>query len=99
MKISTPVVFPAAIGAIVAGALPHDILANLRVVDAGTGETIDRVLEADVAAGKLARHEVKDGNLVREGDAFKIIEEERAIRIEWIVPPSVTIAADEEGNS
>ena len=78
---------------IVAGALPNDIARNLRVVDADSGETIERVLDADADAGTLRRHEVTDGNLVREGDSFRVVEEKRAIRIEWIEPP----IADEGG--
>ncbi len=74
---------------IVAGGLPNAVAANLRVVDAGTGETIDRVLDADSDAGTVRRYAVEDGNLVREGDSFKVVDEKRKIRIEWIEPPIV----------
>lgn len=72
---------------IVAGGLTNDVAANLRVVDAATGETIERVLDADADAGKVSRYAVEDGNLIREGDSFKIVDEDRAIRIEWIDSP------------
>ena len=71
---------------IVAGALSADVAAQLRVVDAKTGEPIERVLDADADAGTVRRYAVEDGNLVRDGDSFAIVEEERAIRIEWIEP-------------
>jgi hypothetical protein len=83
----TKLTSPAAPTAIAADALPNDILANLHVVDAATGETIARVLEADATTGKVRRYAIEDGNLVREGDAFKIVDETREIRIEWIVVP------------
>jgi len=83
---------------VIAGGLPEDVAANIRIVDAGTGETIPGVLEADVEAGKVTRYDVEGGNLVREGDAFKTVEEKRAIRIEWIKPPLVAEAeADAKG--
>lgn len=88
MKKTKPTALVAAPTMIVAGGLPNDIAANLRVVDAGTGETIERVLDADADAGTLRRHKVVDGNLVREGDSFKIVDEKRAIRIEWIEQPT-----------
>lgn len=78
---------------IVAGSTPNDVARNLRVVDADTGETIERVLDADANAGTLRRHAVKDGNLVREGDSFVVVDESRKIRIEWIEPPIVEEAA------
>ena len=79
---------PPAPTAIVGGALPNDVLANLRVLDAETGLPIERVLDADAAAGTVRRYEVVDGNLVREGDSYKIVDEQRAIRIEWISAPT-----------
>ena len=88
---------PAPPTAIASDALPNDILANLRVVDAATGETIARVLEADCSTGNVRRYAIEDGNLVREGEAFKIVDETREIRIEWIeVPVDPTDAADAE---
>ncbi len=78
---------PAAPTAIVSDALPNDILANLRVVDAATGEEIARVLEADAETGKVRRYAIVEGNLVRKDDAFEIVDEARDIRIEWIVAP------------
>lgn len=89
MKKPTPVALVAAPTIIVAGALPNAVAANLRVVDAGTGETIERVLDADSDAGTVRRYAVKDGNLVREGDSFKVVDEKRDIRIDWIDPPIV----------
>jgi len=78
---------------VIAGGLPADLAANIRVVDARSGDTITNVIEADADKGMVRRHEVVDGNLVREGDAFKVLEEKREIRIEWIDPP-VALAAD-----
>lgn len=66
---------------------PAEICANLRIVDAGTGEPIERVIRADAGAGTVSRYRVEEGNLVREGDLFATVDEERAIRIEWIDPP------------
>ncbi len=77
----------AAVTAIAAGETSDDVLRNVRVVDAATGEEIIRVISADAVAGTVTRFVVEDGNLVREGDAFTTVTEERAIRIEWIVPP------------
>lgn len=61
-----------------------DLVAKVRVVDAETGRAIDKVISADVDAGTVRRYAVEHGNLVRQGDHFKVLEEERAIRIEWI---------------
>jgi hypothetical protein len=57
---------------------------RLRVVDAETGKTIRHVLEVDTEKGKLSRHEIHKGNLVRDGDSFKVVTEDRATRLEWI---------------
>jgi len=69
-----------------------DALASaMRVVDAKSGEAIAQVIEADADAGKLRRYAVEDGLLVREDNAFKIIDEDRAIRIEPVAgetPPA-----------
>lgn len=65
------------------GETPASICSRLRIVDAETGEPIRKVIEADADKGKLIRFAVEDGALVREGDRFKMIEEDRAIRIEW----------------
>ena len=96
MKKSNPAV-PAAPTVITVAALPAETASNLRVVDAATGDTIARVIEADAEKGTVRRFEVEDGNLVRDGDSFKIVEEERKIRIEWIDPPVAgdDAAADE----
>lgn len=72
------------------------VCANVRVVDAKTGETIERVRRYDVDAGQVSRFEVEDGNLVREGDDYKLIDEARAIRVEWIDPPAAEPVPDEE---
>ena len=55
----------------------------LKVVDAGTGREIAQVIEADAQKGTVKRFAVEKGNLVRDGDTFVIVEEERAIRIDW----------------
>ncbi len=89
MKKTKLVALGAAPTLIVAGGLPNAVAANLRVLDAGTGDTIDRVLDADSDVGTVRRFAVKDGNLVREGDSFKVVDERRDIRIEWIDPPIV----------
>jgi hypothetical protein len=62
--------------------LPFDLLKRVRVIDASTGEPIERVIEADSEAGTVKRFAVENGNLVREDDHFKVIEEQRPIRIE-----------------
>lgn len=56
---------------------------RLRVIDAETGDLIAKVIEADAETGRVVRYAVEGGNLVREGDRMKVIEEERKIRIEW----------------
>ncbi|MBM3929148.1 MAG: hypothetical protein FJ335_11945 [Sphingomonadales bacterium] len=76
----------------------------VRVIDAKTREEITHVIAADASAGKVTRYAVHDGNLVRDGDALKVIEEDRAIVIEATAPagvdpvavssPAVTAAAD-----
>ena len=69
-----------------------ETLRNVRVVDASTGTAIERVITADADAGKVSRYAIDaDGNLVRENDTYQIVDEDRAIAIEWIVPP-VTLA-------
>lgn len=65
------------------GVTPMDVCARLRVVDAETGDLIAKVIEADAETGRVVRYAVEGGNLVREGDRMKVIEEERKIRIEW----------------
>ncbi len=87
MKKTNPAALVAAPTLIVADGLSNAIAANLRVVDAATGATIERVIDADSDAGTVRRYLVEDGNLVREGDSFKVVDEARAIRIEWINPP------------
>lgn len=65
---------------------------NVRIVDAATGNAIERVISADADAAKVSRYAIDaDGNLVRENDKYQIVDEDRAIEIEWIVPP-VTLA-------
>ena len=76
------------------GSTPNEALSNIRVIDAITGEAIARVIAADSDAGKVSRYAVEDGNLVREGNAFKTIDEDRKIRIEWIDPPVEQVADD-----
>lgn len=65
------------------GVTPMDLCARLCVVDADTGELIAKVIEANAETGHVVRYAVEGGNLVREGDRMKVIEEERKIRIEW----------------
>jgi|EndMetStandDraft_7_1072992.scaffolds.fasta_scaffold22848_5 hypothetical protein len=62
---------------------PAAIIGKVRVIDADSGELIANVIEADAEAGKLERYVVEGGALVRDGDRFKTIAEDRAIRIEW----------------
>lgn len=83
----TPIIAVPAPTAIAIASLPADTARNLRVVDVENGQTIPGVIEADSVAGTLRRFDVEDGNLVREGDSFRVIEEQRAISIEWIVLP------------
>lgn len=65
---------------------------NVRVVDAASGDVIERVISADADAGKVSHYAIDaDGNLVRENDTYQIVDEDRSIAIEWIVPP-VTLA-------
>ncbi|MBJ7441516.1 MAG: hypothetical protein JHD35_21210 [Sphingopyxis sp.] len=65
------------------GVTPMAVCERLRVVDAETGDLIAKVIEADAETGRVVRYAVEGGNLVREGDRMKVIEEERKIRIEW----------------
>lgn len=65
------------------GVTPSAVLNRVRVVDAETGALIDKVIEADADAGKVVRYAVESGALVRDGDRYQTIEEERPIRIEW----------------
>ena len=74
---------PAAIAAFHAN---DPLAATMRVVDAKSGDAIGQVIDADVAAGKVRRYAVEDGLLVREHNAFKVVEEDRAVRIEKIEP-------------
>jgi len=90
----SPSALVAAVTAIAAGETSDEVLRNIRVLDAATGEEIIRVISADAVAGTVTRFVVEDGNLVREGNAFAIVTEERAIRIEWIVPPEATVDAE-----
>lgn len=62
---------------------PVDLRARVKVVDAETGETIEKVIAADVAAGQVTRFAVEDGNLVRKNDRFVTVTEDRSIRFEW----------------
>lgn len=58
---------------------------RLRVVDPANGETISHVRAYDQDARTLTRMKIEDGNLVREGDHFATVTEERDFRVEWIV--------------
>jgi len=67
-----------------------DIARNVRVVDVATGETIPRVISADVQTGTVSSYAVdEDGNLVRENDKYQILVVDRPIEIQWILPPAV----------
>lgn len=66
------------------GVTDTDVLSDIRVVDAETGERIDKTIFADAEAGKVRRYAVENGALVLEQDKFKVIEEDRPIRIEWL---------------
>lgn len=66
-----------------------DIVRNVRVVDVATGETIPRVISADVVSGTVSSYAVdEDGNLVRENDKYQILVVDRAIEIQWILAPA-----------
>lgn len=58
---------------------------RLRVVDPANGDTISHVRAYDQDARTLTRMKIEDGNLVREGDHFATVTEERDFRVEWIV--------------
>lgn len=77
-----------------AGISPPEINNNVRIVDAKSGDEIVKVIEADADKGKVRRFDVQDGNLVRENDAFKVVDEDRAIRVEWRVPPAAEDAPE-----
>ena len=95
MKTETPAL-PAPPPQIVDGRTsPSNIVRNVRIVDAVTGDEIAKVVSADADAGRISRYEIDgDGNLVRENDKFKIVDEDRAIRIEWIRLPEGDVAYD-----
>ena len=81
-----------------ANTTPADVQRNIRVVDAGTGKAIAKVISADSEAGKISRFDVdKNGDMVRVDNAFSIIEEDRAVRIEWIKPPIADADVNEAG--
>lgn len=65
------------------GVTPSDVCARLRIIDAATGEPIEKVIEADAENGRIVRFAVEDGGLVRENNRFKTVEEDREIIIEW----------------
>ncbi len=73
--------------------------AHFRVVDAKSGNAIDHVLEADSEKGTLTRLVVENGNLVREGDAFATVKEERAIRFRPVAEPKAEdmVGSTDEG--
>jgi len=81
-----------AAGHVKVGVTPPDVLANIRVVDAKTGETIEQILEADVASSTVSRYAVEAGNFVRVDNAFQIIDEDREIRLEAIETPAAEAA-------
>ncbi|MCC4234542.1 hypothetical protein LL253_17865, partial [Sphingobium soli] len=62
------------------GVTDAEVLAEIRVVDAETGERIDKIIFADAETGKVRRYAVENGALVLEQDQFKVIEEVRPIR-------------------
>lgn len=66
------------------GVTASETCAQIRVVDAVTGDRIDKVVMADAVAGKVRRYAVENGGLVIEQNRPKIIEEDRVIRIEWL---------------
>ncbi|CCW20163.1 hypothetical protein EBBID32_45340 [Sphingobium indicum BiD32] len=65
------------------GVTPMAVCDRLRIIDAETGDLIEKVIEADADKGLVVRYLVEDGALVRDDNRFKTIEETRAIRIEW----------------
>lgn len=62
--------------------------ANLRLRDSATGEEIIQVIAYDRDAGTVTRHQLHDGNLVREGDRYAIVTEQRDFRVEVIGGPA-----------
>lgn len=95
---TTPPVVPAPPQIIDNRTSPLDLVRNVRVVDTATGDEIAKVIAADADAGRISRFDVDpDGNLVRENDTYKIIDEDRVIRLEWIVPPEADVASADEG--
>ncbi|MGW8204402.1 hypothetical protein ACWGM0_17885 [Sphingomonas bisphenolicum] len=65
------------------GVTPASVCNRIRVLDAETGALIAKVIEADAEAGRVVRYAVENGALVRDGDRYQTIEDERPIRIEW----------------
>jgi len=66
------------------GKISGDVASRLRVLDAETGGAIEKVIAYDMDAGTVTRYLVEGGNLVRRGDVFATVTEERQIRVEWI---------------
>ncbi len=62
----------------------NDVPRRFRVIDAKTGEPINGVIAANVTTGTVRRFEIENGHLVRNGDTFVIVDEDRDIRIEVI---------------
>lgn len=70
-----------------------------RVVDVASGDIISHAIEADPVAGRVRRVAVANGILVRDGDQFLILDEDREIRIEaasdLVTVPPVVETGDE----
>lgn len=62
----------------------QDVLRRIVVLDDATGARIDKIISADADAGKVVRFAVENGGLVIQDNRFVTIEEDRAIRIEWL---------------
>jgi hypothetical protein len=78
------------------GKTSAEIAGKVRILDAKTREVIAKVLMADSAAGKVRRFAVSaEGNLIRENNRLKIVEEDRPCVIEWITSPG-TPAVDSQ---
>lgn len=68
----------------VIGETPARVANRLRVLDAATGEAVEKVIAYDMDAGTVTRYLVEGGNLVRKDNAFVTITEDRSIRVEWV---------------
>ncbi len=66
---------------------------RLTVVDAATGVPLDHVVEVDAEKDLVRRLEVDGDSLVVRNGNFVVIEEKRAVRLEYVA--SIPAPADE----